>query len=111
MESAIAANALDFNRLDHFVRMAAKRPSGWSISVIRATAFIAHAARGFHHQFGQTDGVFFFCMNAPEPVFTSQNQRVDSFGHFFAHDGGQIRPIFSTVEVTFGAARRSFCSA
>ncbi len=49
--------------------------------------FLPHALAGLHHDFGQADGVFFALHEGTATRFHVEDERVDSFGEFLAHDG------------------------
>src|ERR1700676_1718980 len=50
--------------------------------------FFAHTHAGFHHEFRQQHGIFFALHKGAGTSFNIENESVDAFGKFFAHDGG-----------------------
>ena len=50
--------------------------------------FFAHALACFDHDFGKDDGIFFALHEGAGAGFNVENERVDAFGEFLAHDGG-----------------------
>jgi len=57
------------------------------MSVIRATTFLAHVLARFHHDFREAYGVFFFFHEGAGARFHVENQGIDAFSKFLAHDG------------------------
>ncbi len=82
-----AAAFENFDGLGDFVRMPGHTAKRLIHVGDKGHHFFAHALARFHHDFREAYGVFFFFHKGAGAHFHVENQGVDAFGKFLAHNG------------------------
>src|SRR6266851_8883465 len=77
----------DFDGLADFIRMAGHAAKRLIHIGDQRHHFFAHALAGFDHDFGEANGIFLFFHEGAGTRLDVEDQRVNAFGKFLAHDG------------------------
>ena len=78
----------NLDAFSNFVRMAGHAAKRLVHVGNKSDDFLFHALAGFDHEFGEENGIFFALHEGAGTGFDVENEGVDAFGEFFAHDGG-----------------------
>src|SRR6266849_7617351 len=109
-----AAVVEDFDALDDFIRMPGHAPERLVHVRDQRDHFLAHALPRLHHDFRESNGVFFLFHERAGTRFYIQDQRVNALGEFLAHNGSADqadvlnRRSHITKRIDFLVRRRDF---
>src|ERR1700719_3190922 len=82
-----AATTQDVDALDDFVGVTGGAAERLVHIGDERDNFLSHALSGFDHHLGKVDSVFFALHESAGADFDVENESVDAFGEFLAHDG------------------------